>query len=172
MKNFTFLTLFILLLPLSGCQNNVDSAAEEEAIKAVITAETNAFWEQNLVALLETLTQDDNVIYISVGSNGYHERMGWENNYAYYKKAASEDWSDWTDISVKRSNWKIDIHGETAFVAYNQEMNFKLNDEPMTTHSKEIRLLKKVKGEWKISAIQWIDLSSFEEEGEAVGKEF
>ncbi len=172
MKKITFLVLFFLALSFSGCQEKIDTAAEEEAIKAVIAAETNAFWDQNLVALLETLIQDDNLIYISIGSNGYRERMGWDNNYAYYKKAASEDWSDWTDITVERSNWKIDIHGETAFAVYNQNMKFKLNGEPMTTHSKEIRMLKKVKGGWKISVTQWIDLSSFEEEGEAVGKEF
>ena len=172
MKNLAYFILLIFLLPLSGCQEDVDFPAEEEAVKAVIAAETNAFWDQNLVALLETLIQDDNLIYISIGSNGYRERMGWDKNYAYYKKAASEDWSDWTDITVERSDWKIDINGETAFVVYKQTMKFKLNDEPMTTHSKEIRVLKKIKGEWKISAIQWIDLSSFEEEGEAVGKEF
>jgi len=172
MKKITFLVLFFLVLPFSGCQEKIDTAAEEETIKAVIAAETNAFWDQNLVALLETLIQDDNLIYISIGSNGYRERMGWDNNYAYYKKAASEDWSDWTNITVERSNWKIDIHGETAFVVYNQNMKFKLNGEPMTTHSKEIRMLKKVKGDWKISVTQWIDLSSFEKEGEAVGKEF
>ena len=172
MKNLTFLILFVLVLPISGCQEEVNIAAEEEAIKSVIATETDAFWSQNLVALLETLTQDENVIYISIGSNGYRERMGWEKNYTYYKKAASEDWSDWTDITVERSNWKIDINAETAFAVYNQKMQFKLNGDPMTTHSKEMRMFKKLKGDWKISVIQWIDLSSFDEKGEAVGKEF
>ena len=71
MKNIACCILLIFLLPLSGCQKEVDTLAEEEAIKAVIAAETNAFWDQNLVALLETLIQDDNLIYISIGSNGY-----------------------------------------------------------------------------------------------------
>lgn len=171
MKRFIYLLLLIFFLPLTGCQEKTDAAAEEEAIKAVIIDETTAFRNQNLVALLETLIQDDHFIYISIGSNGYHERVGWDSNYAYYRKAASADWSDWSDFSIERSNWKIDVFGETAYVTFNQKENFKLDEEPMITHSKEIRLLKKVKGEWKISAIQWIDLSSFEAEGEAVGKE-
>lgn len=172
MKRFILLFLLAMILPLTGCQEKTDAVAEEDAIKEVIIAETAAFRAQNLVALLETLTQDDNFIYISIGSDGYRERVGWESNYAYYRKAANADWSDWTDFTIERSNWKIDIYGEMAYVIFNQQEKFKLDEEPMTTHSKEVRLLKKVKGEWKISAVQWIDLSSFEKEGEAVGKEF
>jgi hypothetical protein len=50
-------------------------------------------------------------------------------------------------------------------------MKFKLNDEPMETQSKELRLLKKMKGDWKITIVQWIDLSSVGA-AEAAGKEF
>lgn len=173
MKKLALLGMIAFLLPLIGCQEKVDLAEEKEAIKTVIVAETNAFWDQDLVKLLETLIQDDNLVYISVGGNGYRERLGWDKNYAYYKKAAAEDWSSWTDIVVDRSNWKIDIcRGESAFVMYNQEMSFKLDGESMNTHSKELRMLEKEKGNWKIVMVQWIDLSSFEKEGEAVEKDF
>lgn len=172
MKKLVLLVMVVLVLPLTGCQEKVDMAAEEEAIKTVIAAETSSFWDQDLVKLLETLAQDENFMYISIGSNGYRERLGWDKNYAYYKKAATEDWSNWTDITVERLNWKINMCGESAFVIYNQKMKFALDGEPMSTHSKELRMLKKVKGKWEIAMIQWIDLSSFEEEGQAVGKEF
>ncbi|UCG28874.1 MAG: hypothetical protein JSV24_05805 [Bacteroidales bacterium] len=171
MKNLFYIFFILLFLPFFGCQEKVDPETEEEAIKSVIIEETDAFWKQDLVRLLTTLSQDDDAVYISIGSNGYQEMIGWDKNYAYYKKASTEDWSDYTEMKVDRSNWKITICGESAFAIYNQIMSFKLNDEPMETMSKEMRMLKKMKGEWKITLVQWIDLSSVGA-AEAAGKEF
>ena len=171
MKNLIYILFILLILPFTGCQEKVDLAAEEEAIKTVIVKETDSFWKQDLVQLLTTHSQEDDEVYISVGSNGYRERVGWDKNYAYFKKASTEDWSDYSDIKVERSNWIVQIYGESAFVIFNQTMKFKLNDEPMETQSKELRLLKKMKGDWKITMVQWIDLSSVGA-AEAAGKEF
>jgi hypothetical protein len=171
MKKLTILVVVLCAIPFLGCQDTVDPVAEKEAIKEVIANETNAFWNQDLVKLLETLVQDDNLIYISIGSNGYRERIGYDKNLAYYRKASTSDWSGYEDIKVERTDWIIDLCGESAFVLYNQQMSFKLNGEPMETQSRELRMMKKIKGEWKISMIQWIDLSSFIEE-DVAGKEF
>lgn len=171
MKNLIYILFILLILPFTGCQEKVDLAAEEEAIKTVIVKETDSFWKQDLVQLLTTHSQEDDEVYISIGSTGYSERIGWDKVYAYFKKASTEDWSDYSDIEVERNNWIIQIYGESAFVLYNQTMNFKFNNEPMETKSKEFRLLKKMKGDWKITMVQWIDLS-FVGAAEAAGKEF
>jgi hypothetical protein len=49
-------------------------------------------------------------------------------------------------------------------------MKFKMNGEPMETHSKEIRYMEKKKGDWKIVMLAWIDMSFFEKDVE--GKTF
>lgn len=173
MKNLVYIAFLLVVGALAGCQDKeIDIAAEEEAIKAVINEETSAYLSQDLVKLLPTLIQDENSIYISIGSLGYIEKLGWEELYPYYKKMTAGDMSDYEDITTVRSNWKINICGESAFVIYNQEMKFTYKGDPMETHSKELRFLEKIKGDWKIGMVEWIDLSSFETEGEAVGKEF
>lgn len=173
MKKLFYVTFLLIVGSLTGCQEKViDIAAEEEAIKAVIIEETSAYLSQDLVRLLETLIQDENSIYISIGSLGYIEKLGWEELYPYYKKMSAGDMSDYEDITTVRSDWRINLCGESAFVIYNQEMKFNYKGNPMETHSKEHRFLKKIKGDWKISMVEWIDISSFETEGEAVGKEF
>jgi hypothetical protein len=169
-KRIIFLSVFLCLLFIS-CQEKVDPAAEEEAIKEVIITETNSFWSQDLVKLLDQLVQDEHLVYISIGTDGYKERLGYDKVYSYYKKASTQDWSAWTDRVVERTNWKIDIFGDNALVLYNQKESVKLDGEVIETQSKELRLMKKVKGHWKISMIQWIDLSSFIDE-EVAGKEF
>jgi len=171
MKKLTIFCAIIFALPLFSCEKKVDLAAEEAAIKEVIIEETNAFWSQDLVKLLDLLVQDENLVYISIGTDGYKERIGYEKNYAYYKKASTQDWSAWTDRKVERSNWRIDICGESALVLYNQKETVKMDGETIETQSKELRMLKKVKGDWKIAMIEWIDLSSFIEE-DVAGKEF
>ncbi len=47
-------------------------------------------------------------------------------------------------------------------VYFTQTMQFNLNGEPMETHSNEIRFMEKIKGEWKIVMLEWIDMSFFE----------
>ena len=171
MKKIIPFLLGFFLISIMGCQEKIDFEAEKEAIKSVIIEETSAFFAQDLVRLLKTMAKDENSVYISIGSNGYMERIGWDKIYPYYKKSTSSDWSDYSDYKISKSNWHFKISGESVLVLFNQKQNYKFKGEPMENHSKEIRVLQKVKGDWKILMVEWIDMSSFEE-GEAEGKEF
>jgi len=171
MKKIIPFLLGFFLISIMGCQEKIDIKAEKEAIKAVITEETSAFLAQDLVSLLKTLTMDENSVYIRVDSKEYREMIGWDKIYPYYKKSATSDWSDYSDYKVSKTNWFIEVFNEAALAIFDQTMSFKLNGEPMKTHSKEIRVLKKIKGDWKVQMVEWIDMSSFEE-GEVKEKEF
>ncbi|MCK4466578.1 MAG: nuclear transport factor 2 family protein [Bacteroidales bacterium] len=171
MKKIIPFFLGFFLISVMGCQEKTDIEAEKEAIKAVLTEETSAFLAQDLVSLLKTLTMNENSVYIRVDSKEYSEMIGWDKIYPYYKKSAKSDWSDYSDYKVSKTNWFIEIFNEAALAIFDQTMSFKLNGEPMETHSKEIRVLEKIKGDWKIQMVEWIDMSSFEE-GEVVEKEF
>ena len=102
-----------------------------------------------------------NTIRISIGKIAYQERMGWDNVYPYYKKSVQTDWSDFTDIKAERSNFNFLISDQSAYVLFNQSMKYNFKGEPQESLSKETRILKKVKGEWKIQVVQFIDLSLF-----------
>lgn len=165
MKKSVLFLLIATFIAISGCSKKpVDIDAEKKAIKKVLIDETTDYLNQDLVAVLDAFVQDDKSIYISVGSEGYMERIGFKDITAYFRASSQADWSDYSDYEVEKSNWNIKITGKTAIVYFDQTMKFKLKGEPMETHSKEVRFMEKVKGEWKIVLLEWIDMSFFEEE--------
>ena len=168
MKKFYLLLIPAFFLLFSCTQKETDPMIENEAIKAVIEKEFSAYIKQDLVKLLETVIQDENTIRISIGVKGYQERLGWDNVYPYYKKSVQTDWTDFTEIKVDRSNFNFLICAESAFVLFNQTMHYKYKGEAQESLSKETRMLKKVKGDWKIQVVQFGDLSSFEGKAEKV----
>lgn len=171
MKRSVIFIVIALLLAFSGCsKKSVDIEAEKQAIKKVLIDETTDFLNQDLVGVLDAFAQDEKAIYISVGSEGYMERIGFKDITGYFRTSSKSDWSDFSDYEVEKSNWNIKVVDNTAMVLFDQTMKFKMNGEAMETHSKEVRFMEKIKGEWKIVLLEWIDMSFFKEELE--GKTF
>ena len=164
-KFYLFFFVFLALLPACNKQP-VDVEQEKEAIKNVIAKETQAWIDQDLVTILETQIQDENSIRITIGKSGYTEMLGWDRIYSFYKQGMETDWSDYENLSFKHYNFNINVCQETALALFDQDWTFVFNGEPMETHSKELRMVKKVKGEWKIQMLQWVDLTSYEETAE------
>lgn len=165
---FIFIAMFFML---HGCsEKSVDIDIEKAAIKKVLVNETSAYLKQDLVAVLDAFVQDEKAIYLSVGSQGYKETIGFEDITKYFRASSKSDWSAYSDYKVEKSNWNINISGKNAMVYFNQTMKFNMNGEPMETHSKEIRFMEKIKGDWKIVMLAWIDMSFFEKDVE--GKTF
>ncbi len=165
MKKSVLFIVVTMLFAMYGCsEKSVDIDAEKAAIKKVLTDETSAYLKQDLVAVLDAFVQDEKAIYLSVGSQGYKEIIGFEDITKYFRASSKSDWSAYTDYKVEKSNWNINISGNNAMVYFNQTMHFKMNGEPMDTHSKEIRFMEKIKGDWKIVMLAWIDMSFFEDE--------
>jgi len=154
-----------------GCsKKSVDIDAEKAAIKKVLVNETSAYLKQDLVGVLDAFAQDEKAIYLTVGSQGYKEIIGFEDITKHFRVSTKSDWSAYTDYVVEKSNWNIKISGKSAIVYFDQTMEFKMNGEPMETHSKEIRFMEKIKGDWKIVMLAWVDMSFFEKDVE--GKTF
>ena len=163
MKKSVLFVFITMLFAVSGCsKKSVDIDAEKAAIKKVLVNETSAYLKQDLVGVLDAFAQDEKAIYLSVGSQGYKEIIGFENITKYFRASTQSDWSAYTDYKVEKSNWNIRISGNNAMVYFTQTMQFNLNGEPMETHSNEIRFMEKIKGEWKIVMLEWIDMSFFE----------
>ena len=167
MKKSVWFFLITMLFAMYGCsKKSVDIETEKAAIRKVLINETSAYLNQDLVGVLDVFAQDENTIYLSVGSQGYKEVIGFEGITKYFRASTQSDWSAYTDYKVDKSNWNIKISGNNAMVYFNQTMHFKMNGEPMETHSKEIRYLEKIKGDWKIVMLAWIDMSFFEKDVE------
>jgi len=165
MKKSVLFIFIVICFALSGCsKKSVDIDAEKAAIKKVLVSETSAYLKQDLVGVLDVFAQDEKTIYLSVGSQGYKEIIGFKDITKYFRASSKSDWSAYTDYKVEKSNWNINITGNNAMVYFNQTMHFKMDGEPMDTHSKEIRYMEKQKGDWKIVMLAWIDMSFFEKD--------
>ena len=162
MKNI-ILILCVLLVFLPSCsEKEVDVEQEKVAIKLVIAKETQAWIDQDLVAILETLVQDENSARITIGQTGYSEMIGWDKIYNFYKKGMETDWSDFENMSFDHSNFKIHVCTGTALAMFDQTMTYYYSGELQETKAKEMRMLQKIKGQWKIVLLQWVDLNSFQ----------
>ena len=165
MKKSVLFIFITMLFAISGCsKKSVDIDAEKAAIKKVLVNETSAYLKQDLVGILDAFIQDEKAIYLSVGSQGYKEIIGFEDITKHFRASSKSDWSAYTDYKVEKSDWNINITGNNAIIYFNQTMKFNMNGEPMETHSKEIRYMEKIKGDWKIVMLAWIDMSFFEDE--------
>jgi hypothetical protein len=160
--------LVALLLMLPSCKEQpVDIEQEKNAIKEVIAKETRAWINQDLVKILETMVQDEHSMRITIGHSGYKELVGWDRIYSFYKKGMETDWSDYENLTFEHTNFNMDVCQETAMALFDQKWSFTYDGEPQETHSKELRVMKKVNGEWKIQLLQWIDLTSYEDAKES-----
>jgi hypothetical protein len=74
------------------------------------------------------------------------------------------DWSEFENMSFDHSNFKIHVCTGTALAMFDQTMSYYYGGELQQTKAKELRMLQKIKGQWKIVLLQWVDLNSFQTE--------
>ena len=161
MKKYCLSLIILILLPACS-EKPVDVETEKAAIKEVIAKETQSWINQDFVSILETLVQDESAIRVTIGRTGYNSLEGYDKVYNFYKKSMDSDWSDFEEMSFNHSNFRIHVCQETAVAMFDQRMTYYYGGELQETSSKEMRMLKKVKGDWKIMLLQWVDMSSFE----------
>ena len=110
MKKSVVFVFIAMLFVISGCsKKSVDIDAEKAAIKKILTNETSAYLNQDLVGVLDVFAQDENTIYLSVGSQGYKEIIGFEDITKHFRTSSKSDWSAYSDYNVKKSNWNITL---------------------------------------------------------------
>ena len=149
MKIFLFLlTILANVMPISA-QN-----ADEEAIKAVIVNETEAWLDQKYDVWAESFVHEPYLTWAVTngGEPGDVLTMrGWEALDAYMEKWFKNDMSaltkEWRKAKTTRDQWQIQIRGNVAYVSFNQHGE----GEKQKTDSTETRVLEKSNGIWRIT---------------------
>lgn len=164
MKNLFFILLLFMMLSISSCNQQIDYEAEVKAIKEVCMNETKLYSKQDLPGVYKHMIMDSTSVRMGTGSLEHNEMFGWKRIKAFYKKVDEADWSDYDIQGFKFSDWHMKVYPESAFAIYKQLVKYKYQGMPDEVLTREIRVLEKDKGKWKIVLLHYVDLTSYEEE--------
>ena len=142
-------TIFLVGLLFISVQS-FSQATEQEAIKKICQAETQAFnkHDYNLWASCHVQNVDEQLTWNKPDSS-----FGFKSGWNEISKGMKEWFKTAKDDNSKLSsdNYTIVIRGNMAFAAYNALAE---NEDGSSRHSRENRTLLKINGQWKIMAVQ------------------
>ncbi len=162
---FTYVLCCILLGPLlistavtlKKPNESLTSVSEEEAIKKVIIAETEAFWDKDFQKLSNCWVHDDYVRVVGWWEHGgVTVRKGWSVIGDRMEKLINEN-PEKNRQNVARENFNIRISGNMAWVTFEQygtDTGEKAMDMPGLSY--ETRILEKHSGQWRIAYVGWL----------------
>jgi len=124
--------------------------SEVTEIKKILKEESLAYFNRDYPALAATWTQDENSVVAWNGKDGGYTHMrGWDEIGAYYKTSIEKN-KKITYPDFRVSDLAVDVHGDFAYVVYNE---YVANKTMLYSKVPGIKTLIKQDGEWKLHSI-------------------
>jgi hypothetical protein len=152
MKKLILIATTIFLAGTS-CQEKIDIQKEKEAIKAVIEQESNAYFNQDYVAMGETIVKEPSSVKMYMYQKGQFRYEGWDKINAQNQKETSDTTWNRKLFKGRFLNYKIDVMDNSAWVLCDKHFEGIYKGESMTSDNSRIYVLKKVDNKWKIALI-------------------
>jgi hypothetical protein len=144
-----FLTLLSLfLLTCISCEKKIDINKEKEAIKALISNETEAYLRHDTVKLFSCYIHDQDQTRLAMQCDTINLYQGWDKISSLLKNA---DLTGFSDVKNTKDFINIKIMGDVAWAMYKDNWTAKRNEIPMNNTLYCTMILEKITGEWKIS---------------------
>lgn len=149
MRNPVIYLVLLAALGLVACEQKVDVAAEEEAIKATVQNETNAYIDGDYERLAAAWVHEPYVVHRSFG------KVGWDSLSVAFKNAIElrNKEPDKYRVEFTQSNFDISIDGNAAFVIHDEHAEGIWEGEEILLDIKVVKHLVKKDGEWKLVAV-------------------
>jgi hypothetical protein len=129
-----------------------DMEAEKKAIMQTIAQESNAFFTRDYNAWKNTYAQTDFDFQAWSNSDGtFDSNVGWSDIDKTIGKYISEN-PDVSHPKIERKNVKFKFYGDDAAYLTWDQFNSDANQK-FFYHSKEVRVMEKIDGEWKIVCV-------------------
>lgn len=153
-----FIPLMLLCL---SCKDSTKETAvkteanlenEKKAIRNTIEKETEAFFARDYEAWKSNYAQTDYAFQAWSNNDGtFDSNVGWDDINDQIGKYISDN-PEKSHPKVERKNMKFKFYGDdVAYLTWDQ---FNSNrDEKSFHHSKEVRLMEKIQGQWKIVCV-------------------
>jgi len=156
MRNPIIYLVVLAALGLVACEQQVDVAAEEAAIKAVCQAQLDAFRAFDYEGEAATWAHEP---YIVIRKSG-NKVIGWDSLSVWYKsnfekrrELMKNEPGNYTRREFSGSNYEIHLNGNAAYIFYDQHSAGIWEGEEFSNDSKVAKYLEKIDGEWKIVAV-------------------
>ena len=144
-------------ITLKDTDETLTTLAEEEAVKKVIIAETEAFWDKDFQKLSNCWAQEEYVRVVGWWEHGgISVRKGWSVIGARMHKQITEH-PEKNHQNVTRENFNVRVSGNMAWATFDQygtDTGEKAMDMPGLSY--ETRILEKHNGQWKIVYVGWL----------------
>ncbi len=158
-----FFSLSLAILS-TGCEKAVDIEKEKAAIIEVINQETETYLARDFESMFATHVQDSLNMRLTAGADNYVFAEGWEDVSKHMTGDETEDdLGPDLHISVEKSNYRMKLYPNSAFVVCDQKWSSDYGDDVTEIKSIQVRFLEKIEGEWKISFVSFIGTSGYQE---------
>ena len=164
MRYTILMVLAIIALSFMGCEQPIDYDKERAAIIEVINGETDAYLARDFDAVVATHVQDSLNMRLTAGADNYVFLEGWEEVGKHLMGDETEDdLSPNLNITVEKTNYRMKIYPNSAFVVCDQKWSVRFDDDVTDINSIQVRFMEKIEGDWKISFVSWIGTSGYKE---------
>jgi hypothetical protein len=150
MKKYLWTFFVLTLFAGHSCQKTLDPKIEEEAIKAVIEEEKDAYLARDANRQSETWIQNENSRKLFCRNDRLDFMNGFNEIDANHKEdTESEMWDQTEDVNAIFSDYSFNFYNHTALVTCTTTWTGKYKGEEL--EGKQMRILHFVKtdGEWK-----------------------
>jgi hypothetical protein len=136
---------------LSACKPKVDIEKEKEAIKAVIHAETQAFYDKNSAAFKDLYIQDENQTRVMFSGSDLSITKGWSQLKIMADSIPFYDWSAQKDFKFTHDIVATKVIGNVAWVILKYQSSYVYKGMDNKDSDLQTIVLEKIDGKWKIS---------------------
>ena len=157
MRNPVIYLVLLTALGLVACEQKVDVAAEEEAIKAVNQKQLDAIRTASYEGEAAVWAHEPYIVHGTVPGGAV---VGWDSLSVMYKKIF-EEWKELMKNEPEKShrdewtgsNYDIHLNGNVAFIFYDEHNHGVWEGESYSNDSRTLKYMEKKDGEWKIVAV-------------------
>jgi ketosteroid isomerase-like protein len=151
-KNYNvFLLLIASVFFVLSCNPKTDVEKEKEAIKAVIHAETQAFYDKNSIAFKDLYIQDENQTRVMFSGSDLSITKGWNQLKIMADSIPYFDWSEQKNFKFTQDIVSIKVIGNVAWVILKYQSSYSYKGADTKDNDLQTIVLEKLDGKWKIS---------------------
>ena len=141
-----------------ACSQSVDFEAEKSAITKLIDDETRFAAAVDTASWAKCWTKSDEATFTIATSQGMEHLRGWRDVRSLVNAAKP------FDLELSRDQYQYTIGNDVAFVSFSQRDNWGGGEQRQT---RESRTLRKINGEWKITDVSVIGVSTYNKSKQA-----
>ncbi len=154
MKNIAYFmcSALVLVFFLSSCKSKIDTKTEEESIKAVINAETQAWIDKDVEKQKSYFIHDAYQTRVNIQDSVYFITTGWDKRSAEIDTVTKYvDWVGVDQFKIQKEFLTMKVMGNTAWTIFRETQTMTYYGSPATSVSLIYLVLEKIDKEWKIS---------------------